>query len=710
MAQLRFWQELKRRHVYRVAAAYAVIGWLLIQVVTQVFPIFQLPLWVVRAIVLLILIGFPIALVLAWAFDATPQGIVLTDALPEDAADQPVRKSRRTGVALAALGGVVALLAGIGWWQSQRARMPARIAASPAAAVTAPALPDGPTATQPIPAKSIAVLPFENLSADPDNAYFAAGMRDLILARLAGIRDLKVIARTSTDGFASRPDDVASIARQLAVATLLEGSVQKSGNQVLITVQLIDASTSAHVWAQTYQRTLDNVFGVEGEVAQTIADALHANLTTNEADALKLAESADPLANDLYLRADYLFQSGMLDVDAAILRQAIALYGAAIARDPDFAMALARRSYAANLLAWLGGEKADRAQLFTAARADAERAVALAPRLAFAHVAMGYSDYFGRGDYRRAANAFRNALILHPNDSEALLAMGLLQRRTGDIDAARASFVRALQVDPRNTILISGLGEVEMMRGDYARARQWFLREQAMNPTHLDARAQLALIDLLARGDVEAALRQVQGDAPRLRQTRVQLLILQRRYREALDELHALPEQMVSLTEFDPGLAEANLYRLLGDAARARPLFEQVAAKATARVDASPTIKTAYVWLELADARLGLGDSRASLAALTKALAIVAAQEDRVDGPRIRYNAAALYVRLQRPDPAVSLLGRMLATPGAGLQVSPQLLRVDPAWDPIRDTPGFKALLARPQAASGDGTPAPAGL
>ena len=288
--------------------------------------------------------------------------------------------------------------------------------------------------------------------------------------------------------------------------------------------------------------------------------------------------------------------------------------------------------------------------------------------------------------------------------------MGLLQRRTGDIDAARASFVRALQVDPRNTILISGLGEVEMMRGDYARARQWFLREQAMNPTHLDARAQLAQIDLLARGDVEAALRQVQGDAPRLRQTRVQLLILQRRYREALDELHALPEQTVSLTEFDPDLAEANLYRLLGDAARARALFEQVAARATARVDASPTIKTAYVWLELADARLGLGDSRASLAALTKALAIVAAQEDRVDGPRIRYNAAALYVRLQRPELAISLLGKMLATPGAGLQVSPQLLRVDPAWDPIRDTTGFKALLARSQAASGDGTPAPAGL
>src|SRR5690348_8937373 len=298
MASRGFWRELKRRHVYRVAAAYAIVGWLLIQVVTQVFPIFHLPDWIDQAIVLLILIGFPIALVLAWAFDATPQGIVRTDA--EDGTDvQTSGRSHRAVIVVGLIGLLIAVIAGAGWWHGERGRQAVLAAydvasavsvampsvASTAAGVAAAkprVIPALPVATSPIPAKSIAVLPFENLSADKNNAYFADGMQDMILTKLAGIGALKVISRTSTEEYASHPDDLKTIARQLGVATILEGSVQKAGDQVLINVQLIDARSDNHLWAESYTRTLDNVFGVEGEVAGQIATALKAKLSPAE--------------------------------------------------------------------------------------------------------------------------------------------------------------------------------------------------------------------------------------------------------------------------------------------------------------------------------------------------------------------------------------------------------------------------------------------
>ena len=468
-----FWQELKRRHVYRVAVAYAIVGWLLIQVVTQVFPVFHLPDWIDQAVVLLILVGFPIALVLAWAFDATPQGIVRTDAMPdvEDARAMPPRRSRHAGIAVGLIGVLVALIAGGAYWHFGRGRSMAprhtvaavsapgaadaqgastqRVSATPSTLATkAPAV-----AAQLIPAKSIAVLPFENLSTDKGNTYFADGMQDLILTKLADIGDLKVISRTSTMSYGSHPQNLITVGQQLGVATLLEGSVQKSGNQVLINVQLIDAKTDAHIWAQSYQRTLDNVFGVEGDVAAQIATALKAKLSPVETQRLATVLSSDPAANDLYLRAEYFANQGHINSATAAWKQAIPLYRQAIAKVPDFALAWARLSYAESELAWFGGGGEDVQQLRADARTRAEQALALAPNLAEAHLAIGFSDYYGRGDYAGALIAFAAALKARPNDAEALAATGYVLRRQGHFEAAIAALQQALTHDPRNSAL-----------------------------------------------------------------------------------------------------------------------------------------------------------------------------------------------------------------------------------------------------------------
>ncbi|MGH8125175.1 MAG: hypothetical protein ACREPK_04935, partial [Rhodanobacteraceae bacterium] len=294
-------RELRRRHVFRVAAVYAVVGWLLIQIATQVFPFFQIPDWSVRLLVLLVLAGFPVALVLAWAFDATPQGLVRT--APEG---QPVlRRGPHGTLTVGIIGAAIAIVVGLGYWQWHRGPVAAPSKVVPASSMVAashasakPATTTQGTATNKlalpqtmaglikVEPKSIAVLPFENLSADPNNRYFAEGMQDMILTKLADIGDLKVISRTSTEKYASHPDNLRVVARQLAVANILEGSVQKVGNRVLINVQLIDAKTDAHLWAHAYTRTLDNVFGVEGEVAQQIAQSLHAKLSEREQQTL----------------------------------------------------------------------------------------------------------------------------------------------------------------------------------------------------------------------------------------------------------------------------------------------------------------------------------------------------------------------------------------------------------------------------------------
>ena len=666
--------ELRRRNVLRAAVLYAGAIWALAQGIAQLGPSFGAPDWVTRWFVIAGAIGFPFWLAFAWFYEFTPQGLKRESEI--DPTDSVARSTGRKldfwiiGVLTVA---VVLLLTD---------RLVLHKDAPKAIAASASA-------------KSIAVLPFENLSADKDNAYFVAGMQDLILTKLADIGDLKVISRTSTEKYQSHPDNLKDIAQQLGVATILEGSVQKAGNQVLINVQLIDASSDAHIWAQAYPRTLDNIFGVEGEVAEKIAAALKAKLSPAETAQLAAVPTENKAAYDLFLRAEFQANRGTTDYDTASWKAAIPLYRQAITNDPDFALAWARLSYTESELAWFGGGGLNAKQLTQQARTDAERALALAPDLAAAQLAIGYSDYYGRGDYAAALKAFAAALAQRPNDVDALAARGFVQRRQGRFDDAIASFKQALAHDPRNSGLANELGETNLETSRFADAETWFQRALALDPDNLTARIFNANSILFRTGDVALALAAAQGDAPILKQQRVILLTYQRKYREALTLLDSVPDtpDNFSITSGSKALQMANLYRLAGDATRAQPLFEKALVQARAHLEMQQGINMAFVWNNLASAELGLGHTAAAVATVPKILANRAWIEDPTYGPELMETCAVLYAEAHRADLAVPLLAKALASPGVGFNYSPVLLWIDPAWDPIRTDPRFQALL-----------------
>src|SRR6476659_1520535 len=292
-----FFSELKRRNVYKVAVAYAVVAWLLIQAASILFPTFEAPAWVMKVFVAVLVLGFPIALVFSWAFEITPEGIRREEDVSPDES-----LTRRTGRKIVGLTIVLAVIAAaLMLFQFLRPK-PAVSTSATTMSVPAPSASVSVSAT--IPEKSIAVLPFENLSDDKGAAYFADGIQDEILTKLAGIADLKVIPRTSTAKYKSKPEDLKTVSQQLGVATILEGSVQKAADKVRVNVQLIDASTDSHLWAKTYDRDLKDVFAIQSEVAQEIADSLQAKLSPAEANTLGVVPTKNTAAYDLFLKGE----------------------------------------------------------------------------------------------------------------------------------------------------------------------------------------------------------------------------------------------------------------------------------------------------------------------------------------------------------------------------------------------------------------------
>src|SRR5437899_3754766 len=280
-----FFAELKRRNVYKIAVAYAIVGWLLVQIATQVFPFLEIPNWVVRLVIVLVAAGFPIALVIAWAFEITPQGIELTEVA--DAMPSAAGQKKHAWIYVAIVGAVLSIgLFFLGRYGFRNAT----------------------SSSSELPPKSIAVLPFNNLSEEKGNAYFAKGIQDEILTRLAKVADIKVISRTSTQHFKSAPDNLPQIAKQLGVMNILEGSVQKANDKVRVNVQLIKPLTDAHLWADTFDRKLTDIFAVETEIAKTIADTLQAKLSGSEKSSIAKAPTENPAAHELYLQGRYFWR------------------------------------------------------------------------------------------------------------------------------------------------------------------------------------------------------------------------------------------------------------------------------------------------------------------------------------------------------------------------------------------------------------------
>ena len=424
-----FFSELKRRNVYKVAVAYAIVGWLLVQVATQVFPFFEIPNWAVRLVVLAIVIGFPIALVIAWAFELTPEGLRRTEDI--DLAAQ-TRTPSHAWIYVA----IIAALLSVGLFMLGRYGF--RNASS---------------SLSELPAKSIAVLPFDNLSEEKGNAYFAEGIQDEILTRLAKVADLKVISRTSTQHFKSSPENLPEIAKQLGVAHILEGSVQKASDQVRVNVQLINAMTDAHLWADTYDRKLTDIFTVESEIAKTIADMLQAKLSGSEEAAMSKKPTANPEAYELYLQGRFFWNKRT----AADLRKSIDYFNQAIAKDPDYALA-----YAALAQSWLilpaysGGSPRE---CIPPAEAAISRALELDESSSDAHAARGMMLAGYQFDYPAGTKEYERALQLNPNDatSHHWFASDVLAA-LGDSEGEIAEMRRARDLDPLSLVINTNLG------------------------------------------------------------------------------------------------------------------------------------------------------------------------------------------------------------------------------------------------------------
>ena len=428
-----FFHELKRRKVYRVAVTYVVAGGGIIQLASAVFPAWELPNWSLRLVIMLLLLGFPIALMLAWAFDVTPEGIRATPVLAPDASSDVAKRHRRRNISLlVGLGLIVSAVAGFFLLPRAGAmRME----------------------------KSIAVLPFQNFSDKPENAYFADGIQDDILTNLSKIGDLKVISRTSVMGYRDKAKSVREIGKELGVSAILEGSVRREGNRVRVNVQLINADNDQHLWAEDYDRELTDVFAIQTDLAQNIAGELKAQLSPDEKAMIERRPTENGEAYLAYVEAHNL-EAAM--EDRAKLTQARQLYERAIQLDPKFVLAIANLSM---LHSWfyhtLEPVDAER----ESAKDYADRALALAPDLPEAHLAKGYSLYYGARDYEGALREFAIAQRGLPNDSDAYLVTGAIQRRQGKWQESTANLEKAVSLDPKHTWPLQNLFfNYEMLR------------------------------------------------------------------------------------------------------------------------------------------------------------------------------------------------------------------------------------------------------
>ena len=470
-----FFAELKRRNVYKVAVAYAVAGWLLIQAASIILPTFEAPGWTMKVLIAALVIGFPLAVTLAWAFEITPEGIKREkDVAPAESV------TAHTGRKLIGLTIVLAAIAaGLLAFQFLRSRG---------------------SATADVPAKSIAVLPFENLSDEKANAYFAEGVQDEILTRLAKVADLKVISRTSTQRFKSSPSDLPQIAKQLGVLHILEGSVQKSGDSVRVNVQLINALTDAHLWAEIYDRKLTDIFAVESDIAKTIADTLQAKLTGAEKNAIAKQPTVNGEAYELYLKGRYFWNKRT----GPDLRKAIEYFNQATEKDPRYALAYAGLADSYSLLPNYAA--ATPQESLPKAKVAATKALELDDTLAEAHVSLAQVLLVYDLDFAGSTREFERAIALNPNYATAHHWYGSGPPLClGQFDLAIAEINRARLLDPLSLIINADLGNAMVAARRYDDAIAQMHRTIEMDPRFYSAHGNLGQA-LELKGQLREAL------------------------------------------------------------------------------------------------------------------------------------------------------------------------------------------------------------
>jgi TolB-like protein/Flp pilus assembly protein TadD len=673
-----FFTELKRRNVYKVAVAYAVVGWLVVQVATQVFPFLEIPNWVVRLVIALVAIGFPIALVIAWAFDLTPEGLKRTEDV--DLATSARQPRKHVWILVVIVGAAFSIgLFFIGRYTGRNTASAARTE---------------------LPAKSIAVLPFENLSDDKGAAYFADGVQDEILTKLASVADLKVISRTSTAKYKSKPEDLRTVSQQLGVATVLEGTVQKAADKVRVNVQLIDARADSHLWAKTYDRDIKDVFAVETEVAQEIADSLKAKLSPAEASTVALVPTQDTAAYDLFLKGEFEYRFASASLRPERYDQAAAWYEQAIARDPNFAIAIAHLVICRLNRHWFV-ENLTAAQL-AEVKDMAEHAVSLAPRAADAHVALGLYHYFGFRQYQQALAAFARALELQPNSASALEYSGYVHRRLGEWKVCVAELTKALELDPRNADAAGNLGQTYTLMRQWSEAERGSRNALAIDPHDVIGMRALLLTLTNSSGDLGNSLQllksfppdekivttSISGTIASVTGERAYTFVLARDFDAALKVWDGPPTGEIDLRA--RLAARATIRVIAGDLAAAKADGEKAKEVLEKRVRDRPTELISL--RQLSWVYVAIGQNKDALRIAQQLSELLPPEKDALLGAGTLAGLAEIKARVGASADAVSILRRLLSMP-AGESVSIARLKIDPVWDPIRNDPGFQQLL-----------------
>src|SRR5437870_10820154 len=512
-----FFEEVKRRKVYRVAAAYVIAAGGVIQLASAAFPAWELPNWALRLVIALLLLGFPIALVLAWAYDITAQGVRAT---PTSAV--PGSHRRRNIIMLVVTG--VAISAAAGFFLLPR--------------VSAHKID-----------KSIAVLPFESLSDEQENAYFADGIQDDLLTNLSKIGDLKVISRTSVMPYRGKSSNVREIGKALGVSTVLEGSVRRSGNRVRINVQLINAANDEHIWAEDYDRDLTDVLAIQTDLAKKITGELQAKLSPEEKAQMERKPTENGEAYLAFVQAQNL---GCAVEDFDKLKQSEQLYERAVQLDPNFALALARSSL---LQSWIVHTFDRTSERREEARTLAERALRLQPGLAEAHLAVGFSYYYGDNNYDAALREFEVAQRGLPNESEVYLSLAAIQRRQGKWVESTAKFEKAVSLNPKDIWPLQNLAfNYEMLR-NFDKANASIDRGLALDPTSLPPLEVKSKLAIAEKGDFSVAekafaavksIPMTNEQKLRTASARADIFLLERKPSEALQEAENLPDDLLA--------------------------------------------------------------------------------------------------------------------------------------------------------------------
>ena len=659
-----FFEEVKRRKVYRVAAAYVIAAGGVIQLASAAFPAWELPSWALRLVIALLLLGFPIALVLAWAYDITAQGVraTPTSAVPGSHRRRNIIMLVLTGVAISAAAGFFLL---------------PRVSAHKID-------------------KSIAVLPFESLSDEKENAYFADGVQDDVLTNLSKIGDLKVISRTSVMPYRGKASNVREIGKALGVGAILEGSVRRIGNRVRVNVQLINAENDEHMWAEDYDRELTDVFAIQTDLAQKIANELRAKLSPSE----KAQMERKPTENgEAYLAFVQGHNLSCTVEDLEKLKQSEQLYARAIELDPNFALAIARYSQLESwILHWFDRTPERRKKV----QSLAEEALQLQPNLPEAHLARGFSYYYGDNNYDAALKEFEIAQSGLPNESEAYLAVGAIQRRQGKWSESTANLEKAASLNPKDIFALQNLAFNYQMLRNFDKANSTIDRALAVDPTAPSALEVKSKLAILEKGDFSVAEKAFEAVKPvpmseelrlKIGGSRTEVFLLERKYQEALQQAESLPDNEVAGV---PGGLWSKYYyvgfarKTLHDEPGAQAAFQKAKSAAEEAVSRNPDSEDAHI--QLAKVLAYLGEREPAIAEAQRAGELRPESKDAFGGPEIAVGVAEVYTVLGEKDRAIQILDGLLSRPSA---VTAQSLKINPVWDSLRSDPRFAEMVQK---------------